>query len=329
MGEPNQTGKLEELRMKEGVQGLRDTVHKLATENPSEAGRLLNDPELRFPTLYLLENQLTQSDAYKFLNVRNKNAIKLIRLLRKKDIAQVENLLPGYRETIRSCIKWMLDTGYMDDGLDDDFDEILDDCAILSVQVFQDESVVPLLVELIFNRNRQKRYIYDLVWAFFEIHNPKNLLLIAERLRSEHQRDVRLAMKLLSFVPIMKDSGSVNRNRLYMECVKWIKDNAEYLDYTGESFQQANSPIPYTLCYESKYVHKAKKDNEAFTKDMLDEDQANAVDAFATLNQSAKEVLSDFSNTLYEKDQKAWKEWIRSPINEQIKAANRRRGRFL
>ncbi|HBN85493.1 MAG TPA: hypothetical protein DDZ89_16810 [Clostridiales bacterium] len=329
MGEPNQISRLDELRIKEGVAGLRDNVQKLSTSNPTQAARLLNDPELRFATLYLLENQLIQSEVYKHLNIRNKNALKLIRLLRKKDFSQVEDLLPGYRQAVQSCLKWMLESGYSDDGLDDEFDEILDDCAILAVQVFHDESVVTLLVELIFNRNRQKRYIYDLIWTFFEIHNPKNLLLIVERLRSSNPRDVKLAMKLLAFIPIMKDAGSVNRNRLYMECVSWIKENAEYLEYTGETFQQANSPIPYNVSYESKYLHKAKKDNEAFKKDSLEGDQANAVDAFLRLNEKAKEVLSDYSNVLYEKDQKAWKEWIKSPLDEQIKIASRRRGRYV
>lgn len=329
MGEPNKISRLDDLRIKDGVTGLYDYVKQTAAANPAEVSRLINDPDLRFTTLYLLENQAAHSDIYKNLNVRNKNALKLIRLLRERNYSKVEDLLPEYRQTVHMCLKWMLGTGYPDDGLNDDFDEILDSDVILLVQVLNDESVVPLLAEMIFNRNRQKRYIYDLVWTFFEVHKPEYLLLIADRLKSDHPHDVKLAMKLLHFVPSVNEGSGANRNRLHLECVKWIKDNADYLDYTGETFQQANQPMPYAISYESKYVHKAKKDNEAFTKDSLEEYQAKAVDAFARLNEKTKMVLSDFSKSLYEKDQKIWKQWIKSPLDEQLRFANRRRGRFI
>jgi hypothetical protein len=328
MGETNPLSRLDELRLNEGAKGLREYLQNMTVTNPSEAGRLLNDPNLRFATLYLSENLAANSEVFKYLTVRNRNALKLIRLLRERDFSKVEDLLPNYGDAIHTCLKWMLQTGYIDDGLDDDFDEIIDESVILLVQVFNDHSVVPLLTDIIFNRNRQKRYIDDLVWAFFEIHNPEHLLYIADRLKSDHPRDIKLALKLLNFVPSVQNSAYINRSRLYTECVNWIKENAEFLDYTGETFQQANRPIPYQLSYENKYLHKTKKVGETHAES-AEEDESHIIDGFSRLNEQAKEVLSDFSCKLYNKDPKAWKEWIRSPLDEQIRIATRRRGRFV
>ena len=321
---------LEDIRKKDGIQKLRGYFVQTCKANPREAINLINDPNLHFATLYLLENETIQNGVYNDLNVRNKNTVKIIRLLREKNYSKIESLLPEYDQVIHACLKWIVETGYEDDGLDDDYDEIIDLSVILMVKTYKDPSVVPLLTNMMFERYRKNRYVYDLIWAFFEVHQPENLILIADRLMSNNPYDVKLATKLLSFVPCMKAGVAVSRTRLHSECVRWLKENAAYLDYTGETFQQANQPLPYKVSYESKYLHKPKKDEEAFKVDTLKDDEVKIIKDFGKLNNSGKVMLSEYSNVLFEKDNKAWREWIHYPLDKQLQIARRRmRGGLL
>ncbi len=290
-----------------GINSLKYHFDKLYKTNKLKALNLINNEDIDFTTLYILKPKIEHSKLYKHLNKRNRLTLKLInRLITKKRV-----------KANQSILKWLLDTGANHDGIDDKYDEILDKTALLLIRVYKDETSLPIIANMIFKRNRKGLFIYDLIWAFFECRNPDSLTLISNYLKSNNSQDVLLAKKLLSFIPNI-DMYSYNNNSLYIYANKWLKENSNYLYYTGESFHQTNNPIPYILVYEAKYLYKPISSSTGKALHKLTSKEKDLLEKFSNLDEYNKLLLSQFSYQLYNQNIHLWKIWINSPVKNQI-----------
>ncbi|MBK5240310.1 hypothetical protein [Clostridium sp.] len=139
-------------------------------------------------------------------------------------------------------------------GLSEEKDEILDITAALLIKTHNDNSILPIIVDTIFFRNREGLFNHDLIWTFFEARDPYSLMLIANYLYSDDARDIELAYKLLDFVPsIDMRNGRGDSENQYTTIFYWLKENYRFLYFTGESFQRTSNPIPYKIDLHEKY----------------------------------------------------------------------------
>lgn len=236
----NNTAYLEGIRLKFGNERLKDVFHDATEHDHDNAARLVND-NIRFPSLFLLRPEISKARLYERLNQKHKQALDISDEILTGTIDRANRMM----DSDRTALQWMLQSGYQDDGIDEQYDQVLDTSALLLSRVHKDKACMKPIVEILFNRHRKGFYTYDLTWAFFEASEPMDLLLVAEKLRSNHPKDRELARNLLNFVPCLEKEKDMHRQ--YKCCTRWIRHNRNRLTYTGESNQQHNNPRRYAL----------------------------------------------------------------------------------
>lgn len=328
MNRINITNLLDKTRTNNSEEEMCNLFDKLAKDNIDEALQLLNDDELSFTTLFLLQDKLNEHDILKELSSKNKVAIEFSKGIkeenRKAGLAKV--LSADYIETTRDTLKWILETGYMDDGLNNEFDEVLDVAAILLIKEHNDNSKLSIISKLIFARYKKGYYIHDLIWAFFEACKPNSLNLIAEHLKSQDEKESELASKLLSFIPGISVNSPYSNNEKYSIFAKWFEENNPFLYYTGESLQLTSEPIPYIVKLDAKYLCKnIATENGQFFEPLTNKEKTT-LRAFNRLSSEIKLLLANFSYMAYLNNNAMWTEWIKYPIPIQIKVAKAKGG---
>lgn len=313
---------LDKIRYADGKERLIYFFISQAKKDLRKAADLLNREDLSFTTLFLLHSAMNELGIFQSLSLRNKIAIEFIdgRELNKK---QIDNscLSAQYVQKVHSVLKWILVTGAPDDGLSNEFDELLDTSAALLTIEYRDRSVLPLISDMIFIRNKKGFFIHDLVWAFFESRDVKGLMFIGNRLQSEEPKDVELACRLLCFVPGIDDKTLMESEERYREFVNWIEENNLFLCFTGESFQLTGRPMTYTVNLEAKYLCKIVSIDTGDTLRSLSQKECELLDEFKLLEDNEKNLLSRFSLIMHQKNMKLWDEWIRKPFKEQLRIA--------
>ena len=304
------------------------TFRKLVESHTTGALDLLNDENLPFYTLFQLRDDIKERALFEGLSLRNKTALILAEdiLSRKVEKRSIEFSSCDYIQSVHSALKWIVETGSIHDGLSSDHDTVVDVAAAFLLKLFHEKSILPTMTDMMFQRNRKGLLTHDLVWAFFEARDPQSLILIANRLKSEHDKDVEFARKLLSFVPGVHKSRHTDMNQQYSYITNWLHDNRSFLQYTGESPQQLNSPIPYVVVLEAKYLCKTLSTDTGKVLESLTNKDYHLIDRFNTLDMNHKILLSDFSFSLHQKNLSGWKMWLQYPITEQINMAKARIG---
>lgn len=273
------------------------------------------------------------------LNSMHRKALKILNAVRTRKSSNFEQVASGDEYNTYLALRWMLETGYQDDGLSRGYDEALDSVAALLVKKFRDTTVLPLIADLIFSRYREGRYTYDLIWAFFECNDPESLLYIGNRLQSSNSRDVEMACKLLCFVPGISDNKGdspaqytkfMGRNigdnigdgpAKYTFFLKWFNENKSYLYRTRESFHQFNSPQIYVVSLEAKYLCIPVSHEDGKFRRQLTEHEKQCLYGFSNIDGNTKMLLANHSNFLFRRNYYEWNVWIHYPIYEQIRIA--------
>jgi hypothetical protein len=234
---------LDGIRNRNGMEGLKRTFHDIAGNDRQNAANLLNDSAVHFPSLFALQPEIRKHDLYEHLSGRNKFALDFTGHVLAGTIAESY----GPEADDHPHLKWMLDTGHASDGMNDQYDDVMDKAALLLSRVYRDKPCLRPIENMIFNRHQKGAYIYDLVWAYFESSEPDDLILLAKRLRSSNKKDVELARRLLNFVPCIENNEEHNPEMLYRCTAGWIRRNRNRLYYTGESMQMSGNPRRYAL----------------------------------------------------------------------------------
>lgn len=314
---------LDKMRIDNGTDKIIAFFKELVEKDMKKAVSFINDRKLEFPSLFALIPLIEESNILNSLDLRNKIALEIINdiLTNTKKHTNMEYLCYDYIQAINSVLKWMLVTGASADGLNEKLDEVLDISAILLAKVYKDKTVLPIIVDLIFERYKKGFLIHDLTWAFFEAKDPNSLILIANHLKTGDLQEIELANKLLSFIPGISNSRNIDGKKNYLTFLNWIKENIFFLHFTGESFQQSSNPIPYVIIWEAKYLCKNVSIDTGKIVEPLTPRENQLIEAFSSLDGNTKVLLANFSVTVYRKNIVLWNKWIQDDILEQISIA--------
>lgn len=319
---------LDKIRVDKGITELRNFFSTLLKNNRQEAINLINNKDLRFTSLFILKTELEESNLLSNLNSRNQITFQFMNQILKKENS-VDDQFSDHNQRLYIFLKWMLETGFNDDGLNDEFDEVLDIISALLIKEFKDMSILPIIAHLIFQRNKKGTLIHDLVWAFFQSQSPQSLTLIAERLISSHPKDVELAQRLLSFVSEINMNSNEDNQKQYLSFMNWLKENSPFLSFTGESFQQCSTPVPCTVRLDSKYLCRCTWITNTIRSDSLTYKEYKLLGIFNNLDDNTKALLSKFSFMLFSENPCFWHKWIQNPIEDQVYIAKTRIGGII
>ena len=304
---------LDHVRLKNGVEESKNFFNKLAKENKKAAISLINDDSLYYGSLFILKREIEEFNLYKDLSLRNKIALCITReiLQRERIDYSKEYTSSDYVQIVYSILNWMLKTGALDDGLNDEYDEVLDITSILLIKVYRDKKLLPIIADMIFKRYSRGFFIHDLVWAFFQGKDPYSFIAVAKYLNSTDSKEVELARKLLSFVPSLEKGNMA-------VFLNWLEENHSFLYFKEESFQKGSNPKPYVVILEGKYLCTPVSINTGEIIKPLEDREQKLLGEFKKLSYSKKALLSNFSWKLHHQNMNWWNGWINLSVKEQI-----------
>ncbi|MBW7571461.1 hypothetical protein [Caproiciproducens faecalis] len=322
-GNNGSTGYLDRIRRARGANFCKNTLLRTERGNRQTAVRLINDDRLLFATLFVLQPEIRERGLYRELSGRNRTALNICQKIMSakypSDGTGSEISLKS--EEVHSAMLWMLNTGAADDGLSSDFDQVLDITASVLVKTHHEKTVLPVMADLIFRRNRRGVYNHDMVWAFFQARDPQSLRLLASRLRSPSRKDVELARLLLNIPENTPLNTNRDKQKQYEDYLAWLDENSPYVYFTGESLQLTNAPCVCGVNQEAKYLCKdiSPRYNRPLTP-LTEEELAN-LEQFHEAKGEEQAVLATFSSSLHSQNQSSWSQWMQYPVGRQIDIA--------
>jgi hypothetical protein len=308
---------LDLVRVREGAGPCRAAFQSVCAQDSRKAAALLNDRRLTFPCLYTLSPEI-EPGLYPYLSRRNALGLRLIHRAQDTAGTQQTDSLSHTGKDEHAALKWILETGRAEDGMEDAYDEILDIAASVLLNAYRDASVLPLVSDMIFARHREGRNIHDLTWAFFNIRHPGALRLIAEGLCSGDAQDVSLACDLLG---IESHGGESDPRRRYEDYMQWLNDNDPYLYFTGESMQYASAPAYCRVDLDRKFLQRGTASYQKKPLVPATREEEARLRAFRAMGDEDKKLLAEYSQRMHSRDARAWKRWMRHPVGEQLRAA--------
>lgn len=328
LGRSGTTNPLDHIRRLKGNDSCRYMFNRLGKERRQNAVQLLNDSRLSFTCLYILQPEIEELNLKGELSKRNQIALSICeKLLEKKNLFGAPDYsIPLNSEEMRHVLLWVFNTGAADDGLNNEFDQVLDIAASVLIKKHHEKQILPLMTNMIFKRNRKGRFIHDLVWACFQTRDPNALRFIAGYLRSSALKDVDLARTLLHLPQDVPLETSSDRQKQYVAYLSWLKENDPYIYFTGESFQYTNSPIPCSVDWEAKYLCKDSSIYAFKQLPQLTDTERISLTDFNTLSENDKAILARHSQKLHSENPSYWNQWMQYPVDKQIQIAHCGRG---
>lgn len=309
MNQPIPMNNLNSIRVNRGPQSLKKTFQDICQSNKMKAIQLLNSKDISFATLYPIIPQVESFNLQNALNSRMQVALRYC-------ANPQANFIPSLLQPV---LKWILTTGLPEENLGDTYDEILDNSASELLIHYKDSSVLPLVVDLIFSRNRKGKYIHDLVWCAFKSNFIETLSFIANYIRSENLADNQLAYQLLNFKPQLQPN---DKEKQYHNFNAWLNKNLSFLYATGDSLQQTCKPKFWRVNLGAKYLCNEIKPDGTPINPLRDE-QTNQLAEFHDLDAKQQKMLSKYSFQTFQKDQQMWEDFMKAPIQKQLSIASK------
>lgn len=349
---------LNQIRRLRGTNACKQYFNKLAKNQKTDA---INSESLTFPSFFILQPEICGHNMENQLNTRNLAAKSLSSKALMRHISKLQNsgadeadeasqtagtfhsqkkLSYETRHTAaadshesefteeekHSALLWIFRTGAADDGLSDEYDQILDTAAAALIKKHHDKTILPALVKLIFSRNRKGAYTHDLIWTFFQTRDAQALKYIAEYLRSSNKKDIKLAQTLLNLPEITANAGRENQYRAYMS---WLNENLPYIYFTGENFSLTNRPAPCDLSVSAKYLCKNISPRGKKPLVPLTETEQTYLQCFGGANENQKKTLAAYSSKIHTETPSYWSRWLQYPVEKQIQIAENGLGATL
>ncbi|MDO4534305.1 MAG: hypothetical protein Q4B63_00670 [Clostridium perfringens] len=274
-----------------------------------------------FNNMFLLRKSLDDENIASNLDDKNKIALDIMEdILNEEKRGDLENFsVLNYIEETNSVMKWMLNSALEAKDMGSDYCEVIDIVSIFLIKVYRDYDVLPIIVELIFERNKNNLYIHELVWVFFQGYSVESLKLICDKLSSEDIKTKELACNLLGFIPNVSSYAYGNKE-FYAK--KWIDNNKDYLYFTDESKHARSNPVYCKLNLEGKYLgEKVNKKTGEIIK--LKNNHKEKLREFNNLDEDLKLILASYSLKLKRVSLDKWTRWFNYPLDEQISIAKR------
>jgi hypothetical protein len=320
LGNSNEYSYLDRVRINEGVDKCRASLNEIFRKDTRLAVALLNDHQLMFPCLYILREQIEGLRIQGYLSPRNMIALRIANQISGSEAFGFD-YLSSRQDSVHSVLKWIVETGSAEEIAENDYEQILDVTVSVLINTYEDRDILPLVADLIFKRNRNERYIHDLVWVLFQVHDPQVLKLFAERVRSSDPKDAKLAAELLNIDETDAPAEEGDKEGRYAGYLHWLEENEPYLYFTDESFQYASKPAFCAVDLERKYLQKGAPSYSKQPISSSDEGASENLAAFKQLSVAEQKVLSEYSQKIHDENTPAWSEWLHAPVSEQIKAA--------
>jgi hypothetical protein len=241
--------------------------------------------------------------------------------INSSSFSKTQYLYTNHNKIIHPVLRGMFEGGIAQNGLSNEHDEFLDVASLLLIKTHKDKTILPIIIDMIFFRNRKGLFTHDLIWAFFQAKDPYSLMLIANYLGSEDINDVKLARKLLDFVPSIDMTLEKSSHKQYKAFFYWLEENYPFLHFTGESFQRTSKPKPYIVALDSKYLCKQISLYSAIPLIPYTEKEKDLLCYFNDLTESNKLLLSTFSFRIHSRNVYLWEVWINHSIIKQISIA--------
>lgn len=312
---------LNDIKLNEGREGLATYFNKLMKQDLEKAFNLLNNDNLHFGSLFIIKSTFEESKLFTYLNERNQIALRIMNELeelpQRKQV--FDGLILNYIQTVYSVLKWIFETGRLDDGLSNEYDRAIDTAAGFLVKLFRNKNILPHIADMIFKRHELGLYIHDLVWAFFEGRDANSLVYIANGLKSGNGKNNELASKLLNFIPVMDLQNSTRGEDKYQIVVRWLNENAPYLLFTGEGFNETGKPIICRVALDAKYISKKINNETGNMIEELGDNERRLLEEFNELDYNTREFLSNYSHRLQGINIHGWTAWLNHSIEEQIR----------
>lgn len=314
---------LDQVRLKDGIEKLKNVFQESAAKDKETAVNSLNHEDLQFTSLFILRNEIEKLAIVEQLNERNRIAMEIVEdiLSREKESppASCRLSICDHIQMVQAVLRWMLETGSKDDGLSGEFTQVLDTTASLLTTVFRDETVLPLIADLIFTRAEKELFNDYLIWAFFEAREPYTLDLIANRLRSPRVKEANLARRILGFVPgidVHKDTEGEQQYRVFQ---LWLEENSPFLHYRGESFQETSKPLPYDVVLKGKYLGRSVSVDSGEILTPLTKEEDQILEEFEKEDEAVKDSIATYSEMKRYQSFDDWNTWVRNPLKERQK----------
>lgn len=281
-----------------------------------------NRKGLDFNYMFSLRNNLDDKNVEVNLDDKNKIAIDIMKDIldedKRGDLDDFSVLT--YIEETNSVMRWMLNSALDSKDMGGEYCEVIDIVAIYLIKVYRDYDMLPVVVDLIFQRNKNNLYIHELVWAFFQSYDVESLKLVCDKLSSNDKKSKELACTLLNFIPNVEEYTN-NNKEIYAK--KWIDNNKDYIYFTDDSKHARNKPVYCKINLSGKYLGEKvhKKTGEIISK-LKNEDKQKLKD-FNNLDEDTKLIVSSYSFKLKKLNLDKWLKWINYSINDQIAIAKR------
>lgn len=280
---------------------------------------MINERGTTFSSLYMLLPNIEKMGLLNQLNQKHTHAIALCQRMSSRTIVH-DNMFSPDNKMTQAVLRWILETGYKDDGLSDEFDNILDCCASILAVTYKDRSVLNPVIEMIFERSKKGNLIHDLVWTYFNMQDSFALKLIAEKMKSNDPNDIKLAHRLLNYsVPDtneFEDERKEDPAIHYDNYMSWLNDNLPYIKFTGESFQQTSCPQVCRVNLDAKYLGKSLPTSSSSIR--LTPSDEERLNAFHKMTENEQEKLANFANKVNTQDKRLWNKLMSYPVTAQL-----------
>ncbi|MEG0693307.1 MAG: hypothetical protein RR444_09545 [Oscillospiraceae bacterium] len=301
----NNVSYLDRVRIDNGIKILQSTFYDLSRNNKSKAVQLLNDENLTFVCFYVLLSQIELVQISSGLSQRNLQAMQFCK----------QNNIKGQPAITKPVLQWIFNTSVQEENLSEEFEEVLDRSAVQLLITFKDQTILPLVTELMFRRHRQGKHMHDLAWSFFKSQDADTMPLVASYIRSENERDNQLAYKLLNFKPELQPNDKVTQ---YHNFHKWLDENRRFLYPTGESMQVTSAPKHWRVDLTAKYLCKDVVTTSQARANLLSGVQQKNLITFKSMEHADQKLLAKYSYKTHERDLAVWNGWMKTPIERQI-----------
>lgn len=275
---------------------------------------------LDFNKMFSLRNNLDDNNIQNNLDDKNKIAIEIMDDVLKQDMraGADEFSILNYIEETNSVMRWMLNSALYAKDMGNEYCEVIDIVAIFLIKVYRDYEMLPVVAELIFQRNRNDLYAHELIWAFFQSYDVDSLKFICDRLSSNDKKSKELACALLSFIPNINEYANNNKS-FYAK--KWIDNNKDYIFFTDDSKHARSNPVYCKLNLDGKYLGEIVNKKTGKIISDLENDDKKRLKEFKKLDENEKIILSSYSFKLKKLNLDKWLKWINYSINDQIAIA--------
>lgn len=308
----NDISYLDKIRINEGHEKLKESFEKTYKTNRMKALNLLNAQNLSFPCLFLLIPQIKEHNILNYLNQKNYYAVRFCEINK-----------PSFNNnSAPMALKWIFSTGYKEEDLGNEYEEIIDNCVAHLVVIYNNKSILPQLTELIFKRNEKEKYIHDLVWCLYKSKDTKTMDLVGKYIESDKNCDCNLAYKLLNFKPELQPN---DKHKQYQNFNKWLDENKNFLYFTDDSMQQTSNPKYWRVNLPAKYLCNKNISHSITASNFQNQSQKRLSD-FNNLSYKEQKRLSKLSYKTYKNNFNKWRNWINSPLTSQLSQANNELG---